>query len=120
MDWKTQKVLVAGSGKSGIGATDLLKKVGAEVIIYDGNDKLKEEDVLNKLENKEDVKVILGELEDSVINELTDYGYEVKPIHSALGEYEAIQDIFRQHVQDCIDDLYGKRSPHRPTIPNIK
>ena len=70
MDWKTQKVLVAGSGKSGIGATDLLKKVGAKVIIYDGNDKLKEEDVLNKLENKEDVKVILGELEDSVINEI--------------------------------------------------
>ena len=70
MDWKTQKVLVAGLGKSGIGATDLLKKVGAEVIIYDGNDKLKEEDVLNKLENKEDVKVILGELEDSVINEI--------------------------------------------------
>ena len=70
MDWKTQKVLVAGSGKSGIGATNLLKKVGAEVIIYDGNDKLKEEDVLNKLENKEDVKVILGELEDSVINEI--------------------------------------------------
>ena len=70
MDWKTQKVLVAGSGKSGIGATDLLKKVGAEVIIYDGNDKLKEEDVLNKIENKEDVKVILGELEDSVINEI--------------------------------------------------
>ena len=37
MDWKTQKVLVAGSGKSGIGATDLLK-VGAVVIIYDGNE----------------------------------------------------------------------------------
>lgn len=51
---------------------------------------------------------------------VADYGYEVKPIHSALGEYEAIQDIFRQHVQDCIDDLYGKRSSHRPTIPNIK
>ena len=40
MDWKTEKVLVAGSGKCGLGATDLLKKVGAEVIIYDGNDKL--------------------------------------------------------------------------------
>ena len=63
---------------------------------------------------------LFGDEEDSVINELADYGYEVKPIHSALGEYEAIQDIFRQHVQDCIDDLYGKRSPHRPTIPNIK
>ena len=40
MDWKTQKVLVAGSGKSGIVATDLLKIVGAEVIIYDGKDML--------------------------------------------------------------------------------
>ena len=55
--------------------------------------------------------ILFGDEEDSVINELSDYGYEVKPIHSALGEYEAIQDIFRQHVQDCIDDLYGKRSP---------
>ena len=63
---------------------------------------------------------LFGDEEDSVINELANYGYEVKTIHSALGEYEAIQDIFRQHVQDCIDDLYGKRSTHRPTIPNIK
>ncbi len=56
----------------------------------------------------------------ALLMNLTDYGYEVKPIHSALGEYKAIQDIFRQHIQDCIDDLYGKRSTHRPTIPNIK
>ena len=39
------------------------------------------------------------------MNELAGAGYEVKPIHSALGEYEAIHDIFRQHVQDCIDDF---------------
>jgi sirohydrochlorin cobaltochelatase len=63
---------------------------------------------------------LFGDEEDSIVNELAGAGYEVKPIHSALGEYEAIHDIFRQHVQDCIDDLYGKRSPHRPAIPNIK
>ncbi len=63
---------------------------------------------------------LFGDEEDSVVNELAGAGYEVKPIHSALGEYESIHDIFRQHVQDCIDDLYGKRSPHRPAIPNIK
>ncbi|MDU6496634.1 MAG: sirohydrochlorin cobaltochelatase [Veillonella sp.] len=63
---------------------------------------------------------LFGDEEDSVVNELSGAGYAVKPIHSALGEYEAIHDIFRQHVQDCIDDLYGKRSPHRPAIPNIK
>ena len=54
---------------------------------------------------------LFGDEEDSVVNELSGAGYAVKPIHSALGEYEAIHDIFRQHVQDCIDDLYGKRSP---------
>lgn len=69
MNWNKQRVLVAGSGKSGIGATDLLKKVGATVTIYDGNNKLNKEDVLNKLENKNDVKVILGELSDEAIKD---------------------------------------------------
>ena len=54
--------------------------------------------------------ISFGDEEDSVVNELTEAGYEVKPINAGLGEYEVIQDIFRQHLQDCIDDLYGKRS----------
>ncbi len=41
-------------------------------------------------------------------------------MHHALGEYTEIQDIYCQHIQDCIDDIYGKRSSHRPAIPNIK
>ena len=32
-----QKVLVFGSGISGIGASALLEKVGKDVILYDGN-----------------------------------------------------------------------------------
>ena len=51
MDWKNKKVLVAGSGKSGIGAADLLKKVGADIVIYDGNEKINKDDVLAKLQN---------------------------------------------------------------------
>lgn len=68
MELKDKQVLVAGSGKSGIGATDLLKKVGADVTIYDGNDKLKKEDILNKLSDTKDVQVVLGELEDDAIS----------------------------------------------------
>ena len=37
MELQGKKVLVFGSGKSGIGASDLLAKVGASPIIYDGN-----------------------------------------------------------------------------------
>ena len=62
MEWNKQTVMVAGSGKSGIGAANLLKKAGACVIIYDGNNKLKQEDILAKLENAKDVQVILGDL----------------------------------------------------------
>lgn len=69
MELKNKKVLVAGSGKSGIGAANLLKKVGAVVTIYDGNVKLNKEDILVKLDNKENVDVILGELKEDVIKQ---------------------------------------------------
>ena len=34
--FKRQKVMVVGTGISGTGAIDLLNKVGADCIIYDG------------------------------------------------------------------------------------
>ena len=68
MDWKNKKVLVAGSGKSGIGAADLLKKVGADIVIYDGNEKINKGDVLAKLQNADNMEVIIGELSKEVIN----------------------------------------------------
>ena len=39
MDLKDKKVMVVGTGISGTGAIDLLNKVGADCIIYDGNEK---------------------------------------------------------------------------------
>jgi UDP-N-acetylmuramoylalanine--D-glutamate ligase len=67
MDWKNKTVLVAGSGKSGIGAVDLLKKVEASVILYDGNEKLDKEEIRSRLKDGSDVEIILGELPDEVI-----------------------------------------------------
>ena len=40
--------LVAGSGKSGIGAVRLLLKLGENVVLYDGNDKLDKDEIANK------------------------------------------------------------------------
>lgn len=48
MDLKDKKVLVFGSGKSGIGAADLLGAEGARPVIYDGNEKTDREQVLGK------------------------------------------------------------------------
>ena len=41
----SQKVLVAGTGKSGIAAAKLLLAMGGEVVLYDGNDKLDPEKI---------------------------------------------------------------------------
>ena len=38
-----KKVLVFGSGISGIGAVKLLEENGADVVLYDGNEKLTEQ-----------------------------------------------------------------------------
>ena len=44
-----QKVLVFGSGISGIGASALLEKVGKNVILYDGNTSLNPENIKNQI-----------------------------------------------------------------------
>lgn len=59
-----KKVLVFGSGISGIGACNLLEQVGKQVILYDGNTSL---DVSNMNVNAE---IILGELPEEVMDTL--------------------------------------------------
>ena len=59
-------VLVAGSGISGIGAVKLLRQVGREVILYDGNESLDREEIRKNAEDAS-LKVILGELTGEII-----------------------------------------------------
>ena len=58
----SQKVLVAGSGISGIVAAKLLLDMGGEVVLYDGNEKLREEDLRKKFDENAKVSFVLGEL----------------------------------------------------------
>ncbi len=58
-----QKVLVAGSGKSGIAASKLLLEMGGEVVLYDGNDKLDPEKLKENFEEDAKITILLGELD---------------------------------------------------------
>lgn len=71
MEWNGKKVLVIGTGVSGIAATDLLVQVGAEVLLYDGNEKLKVEEIRKKLTTDENVEIIVGELSKEKIETIT-------------------------------------------------
>ena len=67
---KGKNVLVFGSGISGMGAVKLLAEVEAQILLYDVNEKLKEEEVRIKLPEGCDCQIILGELPDNVIESL--------------------------------------------------
>ena len=74
MELKDKLVLVAGAGISGIGAVGLLKAAGADVILYDGNEKLQEESLYEKMrvscvQDLDSVDVVLGELSEEIAEE---------------------------------------------------
>lgn len=58
----SQKVIVAGTGISGIAAAKLLLKKGGEVVLYDGNAGLDPEAIKAKFDEGAKVTVVLGEL----------------------------------------------------------
>lgn len=65
-----EKVLVAGCGISGIGALKLLLQVGESVILYDGNDRLAEDDVRRKAGVEQPYELVLGPLTEEVLAQL--------------------------------------------------
>lgn len=67
---KQQKVLVFGSGISGIGASRLLEEIGAEVILYDGNADLQAEEIRSRIGADSKVQVLLGELPEAIMDTL--------------------------------------------------
>lgn len=75
MDLREKKVLVFGSGISGIAAGRLLVKQGADVILYDGNASLdagsiRKEILTGQIEGA-DMQVVLGELPQEILDTLS-------------------------------------------------
>ncbi len=75
MDLKNKRVLVFGSGKSGVAAAALLLSKDAKPVIYDGNEKLDKADIIKKLSDKcahayKETEVVLGELPREQLNKL--------------------------------------------------
>ena len=79
MDIKGKKVLVFGSGISGVAASQLLLEEGAKVLLYDGNEKLDADEIRKTIykglsehtKTVGSVEVILGVLPESVLDTLS-------------------------------------------------
>lgn len=70
MDLKGKKVLVFGTGKSGIAAAQLLTKYEADIVLFDGNVELNVAELKGKLQDVANYRVLLGELPEEELNTL--------------------------------------------------
>lgn len=66
MDLEGKKVLVVGSGISGIGAVEALNHAKAEPILFDENEKLKREDIRAKLKPGLQAEIVIGSLPEAL------------------------------------------------------
>ena len=64
-----RKCLVVGSGVSGLGSVGLLEHMGAEVTLYDSNEKLTEEDLRELLPAEGKTACVAGEMPEELVRE---------------------------------------------------
>lgn len=65
-----KKVLIAGTGKSGVNAGKLLLEKGAEVVFYDDNTALDVDALVAKFESSKNITVVLGEMNDQILADI--------------------------------------------------
>ena len=70
MELLNKKVLVVGSGKSGIGAAGLLGAIGARPVIFDSNEKIKIDEIQQKAGNIPGLTIYIGSVPETVKKEI--------------------------------------------------
>ncbi|HJA94365.1 MAG TPA: UDP-N-acetylmuramoyl-L-alanine--D-glutamate ligase [Candidatus Eisenbergiella merdipullorum] len=71
MDVEGKKILVIGTGKSGIAAAELLLAKKAVPVLFDGNEKTDPEEVKKKLPEGADVRILVGELPEETLSDVS-------------------------------------------------
>lgn len=71
MNVEGKKILIIGTGKSGLAAARLLLAVKAVPVLFDGNEKTDPEEVRKKLPEEAEVKILVGELPQEELEEIS-------------------------------------------------
>ncbi len=90
MELQGKKVLVAGTGVSGIGAARLLMEVGADVTLYDGNTSVTREKIIEKMDGAE-VKTIIGAMTQEMAAE-----YELMVLSPGISAFGPLAMLFKE------------------------
>lgn len=90
MELNGKKVLVAGTGVSGIGAARLLMKLGAQVTLYDGNTSVTEEDIKKKLDGA-CAGCVIGEMTKEIAKD-----YDLMVLSPGISAFGPLAMIFKE------------------------
>lgn len=95
---KDKNVLVAGAGKSGIGAAKLLLKAGAKPTIYDGNTELKKEEVFEKI--GQEIPLVLGDVSEDLYE-----SYDFLVLSPGISVDAPISKVFLDHGKEVWSEI---------------
>ncbi len=70
MDFSGKRILIVGTGISGMGALQALSTVQADCVLYDGNEKLTKDDILKKIPEGCRAEVCIGSISEEILNSL--------------------------------------------------
>lgn len=71
MNLEGKKVLVAGTGVSGLAAAKLLKKNNIETVLYDSNASKSKREIYASFDSVDDVQLVLGELNEELLDSIS-------------------------------------------------
>lgn len=109
-----RKVLIVGTGKSGINAGKLLMKKGAKIVFYDDNVSLDVDRFLSQFRNRKDIKIVLGEINDIILSDI-----ELMVISPGVSIDSKIANVVREHnipIWSEIELAYRASSGHLAAI----
>ena len=100
MDWTGKKVLVVGCGISGIGATELLEKVGAFPVLFDENTKVDMDIVRGKFKEGTNAQIIIGQLPKEIEAQI-----DLVVLSPGVPSDTAFADSFRERKVPVIGEI---------------
>lgn len=99
MDLQGKRVLVAGCGKSGLGAAGLLKETGACPVLFDENDGIDRDSLTARNDYPAGVPLLLGNLDDAVIKELS---------LAVISPGISLEEPFAERLKDAGVPIWGE------------
>ena len=115
MSLQNKKILVVGTGVSGIAAAELLKQKGMDVLLFDGNKNLDTEKFYEKNQTLKEVPLILGELTKEQMEELEEERAKIEQERAENAKMLQELRALKEQLEEKVGDGENTAAPNTPS-----